>query len=122
MGRFAIFHVVGLLSVLACGFPGMSADADTGRSAFEKRCGGCHSADRVLEGPRLRGVFGRPAGKAPGYPYSDALKSAQFSWDKATLDKWLTDPESVAPGTDMAFRLNRQDERAEIIEYLRQLR
>ena len=95
---------------------------DEGKPSFEKRCSGCHDLDSVKAGPRLRGVFGRPAGKEAGFPYSESLKGAQFIWDGRTLDKWLTDPESMAADTDMAFRLGDKGERAKIIEYLKQQR
>ena len=95
---------------------------DGGKLSFEKRCSGCHGLDNVKAGPRLRGVFGRPAGKEPGFPYSQSLKGAQFIWDERMLDKWLTDPESMAADTDMAFRLGDEGERAKIIGYLKKVR
>jgi cytochrome c len=67
-------------------------------------------------------VVGRHAGKQPSFPYSDALKAASFYWDKQKLDRWLTDPDNVVPGTDMAFRLADKVERDRIIEYLEQLK
>jgi cytochrome c len=90
-----------------------------GKDLFEKRCGGCHSLDNDKEGPRLRGVYGRKAGSVPGFEYSAALKSAQFSWDAASLDRWLTDTERMAPGNNMDFHVPKADERADIIEFLR---
>lgn len=105
-------------------FPQMAcagADADQSKQLFEKRCTGCHSLDQDKEGPRLRGVYGRQAGKTPGYTYSAALQSSQLIWDDASLDKWLTDPDSLIPDNDMAFRVPRPDERAEIIRYLKTL-
>jgi cytochrome c len=90
-----------------------------GQEAFEKRCGGCHGLDHAKEGPPLRGVFGRQAGQAAGYIYSPGLKGAQFRWDEPTLDKWLADPESVVPNTDMAFRVPDKSVRQQIIEYLK---
>ena len=92
-----------------------------GQSLFEKRCSGCHALDADHEGPRLRGVFGRPAGKVKTFKYSDALQKARFTWDEAELDKWLTDTESVAPNNDMGFRVPKQEERAAIIAYLKSL-
>ena len=92
-----------------------------GKSLFEKRCSGCHALDADHEGPRLRGVFGRPAGKVKTFKYSDALQKAKFTWDEAALDKWLTDTESVAPDNDMGFRVPKQEERAAIISYLKGL-
>lgn len=94
---------------------------DLGRDAFEKRCTGCHTLDKIKVGPPLRGVYGRRAGTAPQFAYSDGLKSASVTWDEATLDHWLTDTESVIPDNDMAFRLNDPADRANIIAYLKQL-
>ena len=99
----------------------VAADTGRGRDAFEKRCTGCHALDRIKVGPRLRGVYGRQAGKDPEFIYSDAVKAAPVIWDESTLDRWLTDTESVIPGNDMSFRLDNADERGNIIAYLRQL-
>jgi cytochrome c len=49
------------------------------------------------------------------------VKSAPVTWDESTLDRWLTDTETVIPDNDMSFRLNDPAERANIIAYLRQL-
>ena len=92
-----------------------------GKSLFEKRCSGCHALDADHEGPRLRGVFGRPAGKVTTFKYSEALQRATVTWDEAELDKWLTDTESVAPDNDMGFRVPKPEERAAIISYLKSL-
>ena len=98
-----------------------ATDAGRGREAFEKRCTGCHTLDKIKVGPRLRGVYGRQAGKDPEFMYSDAVKGASVTWEESTLDRWLLDTESVIPGNDMTFRLNDADERGDIIAYLRQL-
>jgi len=92
-----------------------------GQALFERRCSGCHALDADHEGPRLRGVVGRAAGSVKTFQYSDALKNAKHIWDEATLDKWLSDPESVVPDNDMSFRVPKQEERAAIISYLRSL-
>lgn len=96
-------------------------DADRGREAFEKRCTGCHGLDKIKVGPPLRRVYGRHAGKDPQFTYSDAMKATSVTWDESTLDRWLTDTESVIPSNDMAFRLNDPADRANIIAYLRGL-
>ena len=96
-------------------------DAERGRVTFEKRCTGCHALDKSKIGPALRGVYGRNAGKDPQFTYSDAIKKTSVMWDESTLDRWLTDTESVIPDNDMSFRLNDPAERADIIAYLRQL-
>jgi len=93
---------------------------DTGRELFEKRCGGCHALDRDKEGPRLGGVYGRAAGSLHSFEYSAALKKAHLVWNDRTLDEWLTDPDKLVPGTDMAARVDGRDERNAIITFLKQ--
>ena len=99
----------------------LGADPD-GKATFEKRCTGCHALDADREGPRLRGVVGRPAGSVKTFEYSKALQEAKFTCDAARLDKWLADPDSVVPGNDMAFRMPKEDERAALIRYLESLK
>ena len=96
-------------------------NADRGRESFEKRCTGCHAVDKIKIGPPLRGVYGRNAGRDPQFTYSEAVKNTSVMWDDSTLDRWLTDTESIMPYNDMAFRLNDSADRANIIACLRQL-
>jgi len=78
--------------------------------------------DADHEGPRLNGVFGRRAGTVPTFEYSKALQGAKITWNAATLEKWLIDPGSVAPGTEMSFRVPKPEDRAAIIAYLKTLK
>lgn len=108
-----------LFSILALPAWSNAADGDRGKDLFERRCSGCHSLDEDKEGPRLRAVYGRTSGAVPGFQYSDALQAAHITWDAATLDRWLADPEKFVPNNDMAFRLEKADERSAIIDYLK---
>jgi len=99
---------------------GANGDTIVGRSAFEKRCTGCHALDHEKTGPRLAGVVGRKAGTVSSFPYSDAIKKSAVVWNETVLEKWLTDPETVIPDTDMAFRLDNPGERAAIIAFLKE--
>jgi cytochrome c len=104
------------------GGPGAVAEdgsTEDGKQLFTRRCGGCHALDHDQTGPRLGNVYGRKAGSVPTFRYSDALKTTQITWNDALLDKWLTDPESVVPDTDMEFHVPKADERAAIIRFLR---
>src|SRR5579871_348089 len=112
----AALAVTGLFSTFGSG---AQLDSSAGRIAFEKRCTGCHALDHDKEGPRLGGVVGRKAGTVAGFPYSDAVKGSSMVWTEELLDKWLTDPETVIPSTDMAFRLDNAGERAAIIAFLK---
>jgi len=97
------------------------ADPDRGHQLFDRRCGGCHSLDNDKEGPRLRGVYGRKAGTVPSFKYSDAVAKSGIAWDDAGLDKWLADPDKFIADADMDFHLEKADERADVIAYLKQL-
>lgn len=99
----------------------LSVPEERGKDLFARRCSGCHALDLNKEGPRLRGVYGRKAASVPGFPYSDALKKLAIRWDDASLDRWLTDPDAMAPDTDMAFRLADGEERKVVIAYLKSL-
>jgi cytochrome c len=99
---------------------GQAQPLANGQELFERRCGGCHSLDRDKEGPRLGGVYGRTAGTIDSFQYSDALKKSGITWNDESLDQWLTDPELVVPGNDMAFHLEKADERRQIIAYLKE--
>ena len=125
--RFSQFFPVAVLAILllpawgsyAAATPAEQPDADRGKLLFERRCTGCHSLDQDKEGPRLRGVYGRKSGSIATFSYSDALKSAQITWDDATLERWLTGTDSLVPGNNMDFRVPKAEERADIIRFLR---
>ena len=95
-------------------------DATRGKTLYQN-CTACHSIDDDDVGPRHRGVVGRTAGTVPGYPYSAALKASGIVWDKNTLDRWLTNPSAMVPGTKMFFLISDAQSRADIIAYLSQL-
>jgi len=116
----AVVLSVVLLAAASFAMP-QAADAAKGKEVFQRRCGGCHSLDRSMEGPRLRGVYGRRSGSAPDFQYSEALKKAKITWDDGALDKWLTDTEALVPDNDMTFRVQGADERRDIIAYLKTL-
>jgi cytochrome c len=97
----------------------IAADVPSGKDLFLRRCGGCHALDREKTGPRLGGVYGRKAASVKTFDYSDALKGSKIVWNAETLERWLTDPEAMVPGNDMAFRMENGDERRAIIEYLK---
>lgn len=100
----------------------LNSPEQRGKELFGRRCSGCHATDLNKEGPRLRGVYGRQAGSLPGFGYSEALKKTGVIWNDASLDRWLSDPDAMAPDTDMAFRLADAEERRAVIAYLKILR
>ena len=90
--------------------------------ALYQSCAACHSVDDNDLGPKHRGVVGRRAGSIEDYTYSLALKNSGLTWDKTTLDRWLTNPSALVPGTKMYFKIDDPQKRADIIAYLEQLK
>ncbi len=84
------------------------------------QCRTCHAveAGRNGAGPSLHGTFGAAAASKPGFPYSAALKQAGITWDRASLDRWLTAPVKMVPGTRMVTMVPDPADRAAIIAYL----
>jgi cytochrome c len=99
----------------------LPGDAARGKVAFEKRCTGCHAMDGDREGPRLAEVFGRKAGSVAGFDYSAGLKNSGVTWNEATLEKWLSDPDSMVPDTKMDFHVPKAQERSDLVAYFKQL-
>jgi cytochrome c len=96
-----------------------AGDAGRGKLVFDKRCTGCHSMEINGEGPRLSGVYGRKAGSVPGFDYSQGLKNSGLTWNDATLEKWLSGPDSVIPDAKMDFYVPKAGERRDLIAYFK---
>jgi len=80
-----------------------AAPADKGKLAFNNLCRTCHSlkeGDNRL-GPSLHGIVSAKAGQSSGYAYSQSLRQSGVTWDEATLDRWIENPESVIPNNNM---------------------
>jgi len=123
---FKGFLACGFLAAVATGATlaqaagALTGDAITGKKLYQG-CQACHSVDDNDLGPRHRGVVGRRAGSVADYHYSDALRNSGLTWDAATLDRWLTNPSALVPGTKMFFKIDDAQARADIIAYLKEL-
>lgn len=114
------FHSLIAAVFAAIAFPAFAGgNADNGAALYQARCTACHSLDYNGVGPAHRGVFGRHAGRAPGFAYSSALKAADVVWNEATLDRWLADPEQFIRGQRMGVNVPDAGERADLIAYLK---
>ena len=98
----------------------LAADAVRGEQRFKAMCGTCHSVDPAQKrmGPHLKGIVGRKSASVEGANYSQALKAANITWDRANLDAFLADPRKKIPGTAKMVKFSNAQDRADIIAYL----
>ena len=89
-----------------------------------KKCAQCHTfgkgePNRV--GPNLWSVVGRPRASAPGFSYSDAIKSLGGNWVPQEIQAFIANPKAYAPGTKMGFiGLPKPEDRADVLAFLNQ--
>ena len=115
---------ISVLAGLAACLTVARADDDPNKAQFVTSCGTCHSVEpgaAPRQGPNLNGVIGRKAGTLDGFKYSDALKSADWVWDEANLDKWIENAQAMRPGVVMPYRQADPAKRAKVIEFLKSL-
>lgn len=112
------------LAILAGPAALASSDAEVPEAA--EACLSCHAfqpGEPELEGPTLWGVMGRRIAGAPDYVYSDALRSQQGYWDRATLDRFLASPQEFAPGVNMTFGgVRNAADREAVLDFLETLK
>ena len=97
-------------------------DAAAGKAVFAQ-CTACHSIDGSNGvGPSLQGVVGRKAGSLAGFRFSRAMKASTLTWDAASLDAYIADPQKALPGNVMPFSgIPDAKQRADLIAYLKTL-
>ncbi len=101
------------------------ADTDDPQMAFNNACRTCHSmkeGDNRL-GPSLAGVVGRKAGTLAGFQYSPSMQNSGITWDEATLDKFIANPDQVVNGNAMKPFTGITDagQRKEIVAFLKSI-
>ncbi len=101
-----------------------SGDATRGQRVFNQQCRACHTLEKdgaQTAGPNLHGVFGRKAGTAAGYEFSDAMKASGIVWDDATMADYNRDPKARVPGTKMVFNgVKQAGQLADLVAYLKE--
>lgn len=95
-----------------------SATPPSGADLFGDRCSFCHLDGPGGQGPSLTGVVGRKAGTVAGFDYSPALKASGLIWTPENLDKFISDPGAMVPGTAMPIHVPDAATRQAIIGYL----
>ena len=75
---------------------------------------------RRARGPTWQEFFGRKPGSVASFHYSPGYEAANFVWDEAHLDPYLTDPPAVIPGAIMLYKQKNADVRKAIIAFLKE--
>jgi cytochrome c len=90
-----------------------------GATVFRQRCQSCHTLTpgKAAIGPSLAGVVGRKAASTD-FKYSPALQHSGLTWKRDTLDRYLTAPNKLVPGTRMTVSLSDKAQRTALITYL----
>jgi len=126
MQRFILtFAVLAASSLALSPIARADGDAAAGKALFQQKCALCHSPEKGVNklGPSLWNVVGQPAAEVPNFSFSPGMKSAHITWDDASLDKWLTNPRAMVPGTKMVFvGLPNEQDRQNVIAYLKTLK
>ena len=99
------------------------ADPGHGKVIFQTNCAVCHATGQDAQatagqGPVLGGIVGRPAASIPYFGYTRALRSSGLTWDRATLDRFITNPQALVNGTAMVVMVPAASDRADLISYL----
>jgi cytochrome c len=122
IARFVGAGIVASTLALGSSVALAEGDAAHGEVVFNK-CKACHTVDEAKNkvGPYLVGVFGRPAGTAEGFKYSQAMKDSGVTWNEQTIAEYLANPRGYIKGNRMAFAgLKNQQDIADVIAYLKQ--
>jgi len=94
-------------------------DAGRGEQLYV-RCVACHAMTTDRVGPRHCGLIGRRAGSVAGFDYSPAMKKSGIVWNEKTLDRFLSKPLGVVPGTKMTYDgVPEARDRGDLIAYLK---
>ena len=109
-----------LITLLLGSVARADGDAARGQTKFGD-CAACHKleADANNVGPSLHGIFARKAGEIADFRYSPAMKRSGISWTPETLDKFISDPQSLVPANRMPYAgMASAADRADLIAYL----
>ena len=124
MRRFNSVQLFAVAVALIGARHAQAQDAATGEKLFKMDCSLCHSPQpgRNLVGPSLFNVVNRHSGEVPNFHYSEANRNSGLTWTVSTLDRYLTAPRELVPGTKMTFPgLKDAKQRADVIAYLKTL-
>lgn len=121
MNRNALLLIPALtLLGTAVALPAQTAPRPDGATLFRLRCASCHNMTpgaRSVLAPSLIGVVGRKAASST-FNYSPALKTSNLTWTRANLDRYISGPTRMVPGTRMVIAISDAAQRAAILDHI----
>lgn len=93
-----------------------------GAKLFRNQCATCHTlnaSEPKRQGPTLEHVYDRKIGSIEDYKYTAGYRESDEKWTAENLDKYLTNPAAMFPGSTMAYRQANATTRQAIIAYLK---
>lgn len=105
---------------------GLIGNVEDGKKVAVKHCNVCHTFEKggkLVFGPNLYDMVGKPAASIDGFKYSDALKSSGLVWTDKNIVGFLANPEQFLPGTTARFPgLKSAKDKADILAYMKSLK
>lgn len=100
-------------------------DADLEKGAkIAKKCASCHTFNqggKAKVGPNLYNIIGRARGSIADFSYSKEMIAKGGTWDRESINAFITKPKEYIPGTKMGFAgIKKAQDRANLIAYLEQ--
>jgi len=103
----------------------VQGDAVRGKAFFLQNCALCHSTvagpdGQAIsgQGPGLVGVVGRRAASLGNFNYTKALSDSAITWDGAAIERFLSAPTALVPGTAMPVAIPGAGDRHDVVAYL----
>lgn len=84
-------------------------------------CRSCHTFEKGGAngaGPNLWDIVGRPVASHEGFNFTPALKEFGGTWTYERLDAFLENSAELVPGTGMAQRFPKPEQRADLLAFL----
>src|SRR3954466_11615700 len=121
--RTGIYVTLIVLGCISAPKPAAALDPEAGKALFQQQCTVCHTAEPNdnggAQGPSLQGVFGRKAARDPSFSYTPALRDSKITWNEHSLNRFLSAPSEMVPGTAMAVSITDPQQRANLVAYLK---
>lgn len=120
MNKAYLLAPAALLAGIATILPAQTAPRPDGATVFRQRCASCHNMTpgaKAVLAPSLIGVLNRKAGST-AFNYSAALKASNLVWTRPNLDRYISAPMKMVPGTRMVISITDPAQRAAVLNFL----